>query len=48
MRSKEGLILKLVQSIKYYKWEIFMEKYNENVYWKLVPDIYLIFRNNLE
>ena len=25
-----------------------MKKYDENVHWKLVPDLYLIFRNTLE
>ena len=48
MRSKAGLALKLGQLIKYYKRKVFMKKYDENVHWKLVPDLYWIFRNNLE
>ena len=45
MKSKEGLIVKLGQFIKYYIKTFFMGKYVENVQHKLVLDLYLVLEN---
>ena len=47
-RIKNGPILKLGKLIKCYKRKIFTENNAENVHWKLVLDLYLTLRSNLE
>ena len=45
MRSKEVLVLKLGQLIKFYIRKPFIEKFVENVHQKLFPDFSLILEN---
>ena len=46
IRSKKVLILELGQSIKYHIRKILIEKYTENVYQRLFPDLYLVLINS--
>ena len=46
LKRKEGLMLKLCRLVKYHARKKFVEKYDENVQQKLLPNFYLILVNS--